>query len=147
MDNSDDHLARHSHSAIELLNWLAIDERRLSLVLADCPAAAEQERADAVQLVASCLQREPARRPTMSQILAHRFLQADAAPPPPLLPRFHYFISHMQKEASDLVHLLFYMLSEAGCKCWVDMEAQNLTEVAIELRRRHSLACFGFASF
>lgn len=136
------------YAKVELLNWSGLDDHRMSLIFADLlsgrgdeTAAREvrRRRADAQDLVARCLQPEPSARPTAAQILKHRFLLSDPteqAPsslslppdePDPIRTIRHFFLSHYQKEAADLVRSVFLMLKECGCSCWLDMEAADLT--------------------
>ena len=57
----------------------------------------ERQRVDAQHLLAWMLRGDPAQRPTMEEVLAHRFVRANAAPPQPMRQvRYHCFISHMQ---------------------------------------------------
>jgi len=125
-DRSDDNL-NDSTSKIELLNWRTIDNARLARVFAECSACTDAQRSAAQNLIAWCLQADPSRRPSMSQILAHRFLSIDAPTPAPVPSATHFFLSHFQKEAADLVRSLYLMLEKSGCSCWLDMEAANLT--------------------
>ena len=154
------------------VNWRTIDDLRLQQILPDCPD--EDVRAAAQDLVAGCLQGDPAKRLTMRQILEHPFIQLhraqlpepEPAPAPELaLERFlelepepevepdvelgpepepetvalpglpqlsrlptswHFFLSHMQTEATDLVHTLFHMMDKCGCRAWLDMQADKI---------------------
>ena len=76
-------------------------------------------------------QGDPLARPSFDQIMAHPFLQPDGgvrlSDLPKLRPILHFFLSHFQKEANDMVRALCLMLKELGCWCWLDMEAENLT--------------------
>eukprot|EP01048_Picozoa_sp_COSAG05_P005277 COSAG05_NODE_309_length_11646_cov_7.176929_4_plen_1176_part_00 len=126
-DRSDDNL-NDEHSKVQLLNWRTIDSSRLQLVFAECAEILDRQKEDAKNLISWCLQADAARRPTMQQILAHRFVVPDDASPPMQVPSIcHFFLSHFQKEAADLVRSLFLMLEKSGCSCWLDMEAENLT--------------------
>ncbi|GBG34426.1 Protein NLRC3 [Hondaea fermentalgiana] len=42
--------------------------------------------------------------------------------------RYHYFLSHMQKEAAGIVKDLYLNLTEARCLAWIDMHAEDLTQ-------------------
>ena len=211
------------------MNWRTIDDLRLQQILPDCPD--EDVRAAAQDLVAGCLQGDPAKRLTMRQILEHPFIQlhcaqlpepevepesdepagslcsdsddeyepceseevatdeativqtslettlepepepepeAEVEPEPepevalerflelepepevepdvelgpepepettalpgrPQLSRlptsWHFFLSHMQTEATDLVHTLFHMMDKCGCRAWLDMQADKI---------------------
>jgi hypothetical protein len=39
---------------------------------------------------------------------------------------WHFFLSHMQTEATDLVHTLFHMMDKCGCRAWLDMQADKI---------------------
>jgi len=41
--------------------------------------------------------------------------------------RFHFFLSHMQKEAAGIVKDLYLNLNHARCSAWIDMHAEQLT--------------------
>jgi serine/threonine protein kinase len=163
-DRSDDKLV-DERSRLELLNWRAIDRRRLLQILPDCDDADAQSAAR--ELVAWCLQAEPNKRPTIEQVLGHRFLQCAVVtngdgsepgvdglavdepqpePTPDILQatsiaaelvrigfdvfdcpeNWHFFLSHMQTEATDLVHTLFHMIEKNGCRAWLDMQAERI---------------------
>ena len=111
----------------------------------------ERQRSDAKHLIRWCLQSDSKKRPSIKQILNHRFLGGNDKPPIPsfqfLAPlfesglpilstnsrrmKYHYFISHMQSEASGDVGTLFFMLSSLGMQCWRDMNQANITEAAM----------------
>lgn len=42
--------------------------------------------------------------------------------------RYHFFLSHMQKEAAGIVKDLYLNLTEARCLAWIDMHAEDLTQ-------------------
>ena len=128
VDRSDDNL-NDLTSKIELLNWRTIDPARLARVFdaVACPACTDTQRSAAQNLVAWCLQADTNLRPSMDEILEHRFLAVDAPQPRPVPASSHFFLSHFQKEAADLVRSLYLMLEKSGCSCWLDMEADNLT--------------------
>ena len=47
--------------------------------------------------------------------------------------RFHFFISHMQVEASGDVGTLFHLFGSRGMHCWRDMNlADDITETAMK---------------
>eukprot|EP01043_Picozoa_sp_COSAG02_P024621 COSAG02_NODE_1352_length_13107_cov_1461.050584_2_plen_1432_part_00 len=125
-DRSDDNL-NDATSKIELLNWRTIDNTRLARVFAECPACTDAQRSAVQNLIAWCLQADASLRPSMEQVLGHRFISIDAPTPAPVPSASHFFLSHFQKEAADLVRSLYLMLKECGCSCWLDMEADNLT--------------------
>ena len=39
----------------------------------------------------------------------------------------HFFLSHFQKEANDMVAKIFLLLRDLGCSAWLDMAADDLT--------------------
>jgi hypothetical protein len=43
-----------------------------------------------------------------------------------LAATWHFFLSHMQTEARDLVKDLFSMMKENGCRAWLDMQAEKI---------------------
>jgi serine/threonine protein kinase len=73
-DLSDDNLY-HSDAKSELINWNTLESGRLSMVLqnlvGDCGMQLQE---DAKHFVAWCLRREPDERPTIDELLTHRFL-------------------------------------------------------------------------
>eukprot|EP00750_Incisomonas_marina_P013427 INCI17318.4.p1 GENE.INCI17318.4~~INCI17318.4.p1 ORF type:complete len:1643 (-),score=275.14 INCI17318.4:498-5267(-) len=106
----------------------------------------QRQRKDAQHLIRWCLQRDPQQRPSLNQILSHRFLGGSLVPPSPDVVmaaggpviaqnsrrmRYHYFISHMQAEASGDCGTLFHLLTGMGLKCWRDMNQANITEDAM----------------
>ena len=132
-----------SRSKLELLNWRTVDAERLEQIL---PCSAEDVRNAACELVAWCLQSDPKKRPTMLEVVNHRFVSmvgpkqqtrpmltfgARATDEPMLTfalsATWHFFLSHMQIEANDLVRTLFLMSEKNGCRIWLDMEADDLT--------------------
>ena len=144
-DISNDNMVDKS-DALRLALWLSIADDLLAHVFAaegtECTGA---QREDAKHLIRWCLHGDAALRPTMAEVLAHRFLGGDAPPPaprpasaafgPPLLlsrdsrrSRFHIFISHMQVEASGDVGTLFFLFTAMGLNCWRDMNQEDLTE-------------------
>jgi hypothetical protein len=129
---------------LELLNWRRLDKDRLALVLAEYSGVSPQQRRHGQDLVSCCLQARPELRPTMQEVLDHPFLHPDLAragagaralePEPEAagsargsLAHWHFFLSHMQTEATDLVRTLSLMMKDHGCRAWVDMEADDLT--------------------
>ena len=41
--------------------------------------------------------------------------------------RYHFFLSHNQKEAGDIAHTLFETMKSLGLEVWYDMDAADLT--------------------
>ena len=107
--------------------WRYISAEKLDNVLKDARCSA-QEREDARHLVAWMLRGDPSQRPTIAQVMAHRFLCPDAGPPPPMrLIRYHVFISHSQAEASGEVGTIFKGLAALGIHGWRDMSQKDIT--------------------
>ena len=108
---------------------------------------------DAKNLIRWCLQGDPSMRPrSMGQILSHQFFARAVQPEAELdmaallshdstrsvsrayrrdahgKMRYHYFISHNQREASGDCGTLFHLFETRGVHCWRDMAQENLTE-------------------
>ena len=80
--------------------------------------------ADAKSLIRWCLKGNPAERPTIEEILGHRFLNPESGAAPKDMPmKYHIFISHVQTEASGDCGTLFFLLRQLGVRCWRDMNA------------------------
>lgn len=135
-DRTDDKFV-DERSQLELLNWTSIDSARLDKVLTSemCPTATDAERHCAKHLCWWCLQNEPTKRPSMEQILAHPFFSAVVSSSKAVAftdaldirVSLHFFLSHFQKEANDMVKGLFLQLRELGCSAWLDMAADDIT--------------------
>ena len=103
-------------------------DEELEPVLANEEAGAtEQEVEDAKHLVRWCLKGDPAERPTVAQIMAHRFLHPSAPPPHALPMCYHAFLSHAQADSSGLVGTLYYAYLQLGIHVWLDMREAKLT--------------------
>merc|ERR1711998_176184 len=81
-------------------------------------------------LIAWCLQGNPADRPSFQEILHHPFLTKSDSE---LLntseyKRYHLFLSHMQAEASGAVSTIHLQLQRQGVRSWLDMYQSDLTE-------------------
>eukprot|EP00808_Paulinella_micropora_P016729 g76533.t1 len=103
----------------------------------------EELRQDAKHLIRWCLQGDSMQRPSLEQVLQHRFIkgQGGTAPPEPesypafnnvlrclsVRMRLHFFVSHYQVEASGDVAALSLSLRKHGALVWRDMDAKNLT--------------------
>jgi serine/threonine protein kinase len=218
-DQTDDRVI-DQRSLLELVNWRTIGDARLQQILPDCRD--EDVRAAAQDLVAQCLQGDPAKRLTMQQILKHRFIELHRAQLPEPEPEpepepdvmhhlglvhkpsepatmrrqkhkstkahkiammkrmgekqlsmcstgsdaerlevepepeigselepetssrfwllqqqsllaatWHFFLSHMQSEARDLVKDLFSMMDKSGCRAWLDMQAEKINRLGL----------------
>ena len=133
-DRSDDNLVEDS-AKVELSNWLGIDKVRLSRVFKtdkpdDRVSATDEQIKDCKHLLRWCLQGDPAKRPRIDEVLAHRFLTPGAtAPDDDAIPElWHCFLSQVQQDASGTVGTLYYMLHYLGSLSpWVDMHEENLT--------------------
>ena len=127
-----------------LATWSCLKGDDLAELFTDEQAAcSEEERSDARHLIGWCLRGDPDARPSLSDILAHRFTGGTTPPPEPstrivpvahpsLVARigetlevverstnrvsYHLFISHAQIEASGDVGTLFYLLEQMGVR-------------------------------
>eukprot|EP01044_Picomonas_judraskeda_P001313 COSAG03_NODE_76_length_14245_cov_10.406122_9_plen_1576_part_00 len=82
---------------------------------------------DAKNLIRWCLQGHPSLRPTIQQVLSHRFLSPRAGVPKAQPMRYHAFLSHAQGDASGTVATLFHEYKKLGLHCWLDMKQSILT--------------------
>eukprot|EP01050_Picozoa_sp_SAG11_P009995 SAG11_NODE_980_length_6319_cov_2.389068_4_plen_408_part_00 len=114
-DTANDELIDEADKTL-LCTWHTISDKLLEDVFAAPEAEVpEQVVADAKQLIRWCLKGEPAARPTMAQIMAHRFF-VESAPPPCVLPmRYFAFMSYAQADA------------KLGVSTWLDMRQAKLT--------------------
>jgi serine/threonine protein kinase len=122
---------------LELLNWRRIDKDRLALVLAENTAVSTLQQRNAQDLVSWCLNARPEERPSMAEVLEHAFLSPERALEPlgpelrgdgrASLAHWHFFLSHMQTEATDLVRTLCLLMERNGCRAWLDMQADDIT--------------------
>ena len=91
----------------ELTDALAAKEKNtdgeLVLVIND-----EQARADAKNLIRWCLKGNPDERPTVKQMLAHRFFYPQALEPKQLVELYHGFLSHAQADASGTAAAMYF---------------------------------------
>lgn len=72
-------------------------------------------------LVSQLLMKDPTRRPTMEQVLAHSFISGRAAPR--MLgeePEFDVFISYRVRSDAEHAKLVYDKLTDAGFKVWLD---------------------------
>ena len=102
-----------------LCTWNVISDEELAPVFADPEADfgdsdCDQLIADAKNLMRACLQGDAAKRPTVLQILAHRFFDPKAPAPPPMGMRYHGFLSHAQADASGTVAGLYHLYKLLG---------------------------------
>jgi serine/threonine protein kinase len=121
-DISDDNMTAASDKT-RLCLWNCISDSELSQVFQDVE--------EAKKLIRWCLMGDPNQRPTISQMLAHPYLNP-SAPASVQRMRYHVFISHMQIEASGNVGTMFFMMGEMGCNGWRDMNQDDLTEAGMK---------------
>ena len=82
---------------VRLCTWHTITDEEMEPVLTDVANAGTMVF-DAKNLIRWCLQGDPSRRPTIAEVLEHRFLTGSCTAPPPrgLSMRYHGFLSHAQ---------------------------------------------------
>ena len=70
-------------------------------ILASCTEAKPEDVSACKHLAKWCLRGDPAQRPTIAEILSHRFLDPSAPPPDDARtpPTTHFFLSHYQAMA------------------------------------------------
>ena len=78
-----------------------------------------------------CLKGDLKDRPTLEQVLAHRFLQTDADEPQERNVKFRSFLCHAQAAASGTVRNVYFALKARGVHTWLDVQAKKLTVVHI----------------
>jgi len=86
----------------------------------------EEVITQAKDLIRWCLKGDPEERPTAKQLLNHPFLNGSCLKG--LQMKYHFFISHIQTEASGDVGTLYFLLQALGVNVWRDMNAKDLTE-------------------
>eukprot|EP00808_Paulinella_micropora_P014918 g46865.t1 len=132
--------------------WLCVSDEALQDVLKVSPddmsklsagLSFEELRQDAKHLIRWCLQGDPMQRPSLEQVLQHRFIkgQGGTAPPEPevivsafstilrclsVRMRLHFFVPHYQVEASGDVAALSLSLRNHGALV-ARQNAKNLT--------------------
>ena len=108
-----------------LLLWVDVSTHELASVFAAAVGSSNGAVAAAARdLIRACLAGDPEQRPSFAKILSHAFITgAWRKLGPQRTPgmRYHFFISHMQKEASGEVGLLFFQFETIGIHCWRDM--------------------------
>ena len=117
-----------------LCSWHTISDDELAPVFSvddggdkDSPVNLGAIVSDAKNLIRWCLKGKPEERPTVAQILAHRFLSAESALPKILPMQYHAFLSHAQADASGTVATLYHEYRQRGLHCWLDMRQEKLT--------------------
>ena len=111
-----------------LCMWRWPSDETLSKVFAGNDTdATEAQRAAACNLIARCLDGDPAKRPDSREILDHPFLREDGELEP-LDCRYHFFLSHYQAQASGAVAGLYFHLRLRGALVWLDQYQEDITE-------------------
>eukprot|EP01047_Picozoa_sp_COSAG01_P009929 COSAG01_NODE_415_length_17322_cov_14.785926_6_plen_1282_part_00 len=137
-DISNDEMVE-SMDMLRLCSWLCISDDQLKPVFAEDPACSVHRHHDARHLIRWCLQGDPAQRPTMTQILEHRFFRASSTDAGANIGdeqldmgmKFHLFVSHLQTEAAGDVGTLCLLFEKIGLHCWRDMDQDDLTEAGM----------------
>ena len=111
--------------------WHTIGDEELELVFASAEAKVSMRLIDdAKHLIRWCLKGDPTRRPTLAQILDHRFFstnQDDLSEPTDMPMQYHAFLSHAQADASGTVGTLHFAYKQLGLATWLDVRQSNLT--------------------
>ena len=108
--------------------WHTISDDELRPVFKD--AEHDNTIEDARNLIRWCLKGNPADRPSVTEILQHRFLHPnDPSRPAPALRgmKYHVFISHAQQDAAGVARSLYLAWQRLGLHAWLDMEQERLT--------------------
>lgn len=74
-----------------------------------------------------CFMFSASARPTIDQVLQHRFLNSDADEPAEQPNLYHAFMSHAQAGSSGLVNTLFFAYAKLGLHNWIDMRQDEIT--------------------
>ena len=109
--------------------WHTIPDGTLEVCLANVAAQLPADVVhDARHLVRWCLKGRMGQRPTIEQILGHRFFTRSGPPPRPRLPmQYAAFISHAQADAAGTASTLHLLHEQLGLHCWLDMRQKKLT--------------------
>eukprot|EP01043_Picozoa_sp_COSAG02_P022755 COSAG02_NODE_1192_length_13974_cov_16.770378_2_plen_861_part_00 len=115
-----------------LCAWLTISDDKLAPVLSSSAVEwdnvdPQQTVSDAKNLIRWCLNGDPTARPTVTEVLSHRFLCISGPAPSPRPMRYHAFMSHAQADASGTVGTLFLEYEKLGLHNWIDMKQALLT--------------------
>ena len=121
--------------------WHTITDAELEPVLAQALTATAEDVAVATNLIRWCLKGDPAKRPTIEEVLAHPFVSPRCrarrhAGPMPM--QYHSFQSHAQADASGSNATLFWLYEQLGVHNWVDMRQETLTLEAMQQGVRDS---------
>ena len=139
-DSSNDNITEGADQ-MRLCVWHTITDAELASVVApdemirrhagsshdDAVYARRRVIDDACNLIRWCLKGDPAQRPTMSEVLAHRLLCPGAAGPEARREKYHAFLSHAQADASGTANALYFSYARLGVPCWIDMRQEKLT--------------------
>ena len=141
-DASTDVLVDHT-DRVRLCTWLTISDEELDRLfdsdwVAQYGHATPQQVRDAKHLIRWCLKGNPTERPTVKQVLGHRFLKPDAIDPHLQAMQYFCFLSHAQADASGAVKDLHQRLKQVGCYSWLDVNMHDLTEQGMKEGIRNS---------
>ena len=118
--------------------WQCVDDDELDPAFSSRTTACEHTgighiQSDAKDLIRWCLQGDPQKRPTIDEVLSHRFLKPEGGSIPrgeDGLPsnrmKYHAFMSHAQADASGTVGTLYLQYKLMGLHNWLDMRQDNL---------------------
>ena len=122
-----------------LETWHTISDDELSAVLASGDIQVDKQLVeDAKNLIRWMLKGDHTQRPTVQQILAHRFFNPDADAPAPQPMRYHQFISHAQADASGTASTMNLLYGELYMRSSLDMRQDHLTPAGMRQGVQHS---------
>eukprot|EP01043_Picozoa_sp_COSAG02_P013272 COSAG02_NODE_528_length_20698_cov_6.231710_10_plen_1229_part_00 len=132
-DTNNDELVEAA-DRIRLCTWLTISDSELDPVLNRCllddaSGLTSSIVNDAKDLIRWCLKGKPAERPTIHELLQHRFMcPGDGIIlSPKLTMRYFAFLSHCQADASSTAATLFHEFKKLGLHVWLDVKQEELT--------------------
>ena len=96
------------------------------------------QRSGARDSVRGAARAERARPIHPTALVAQRTFTASTAASGALAQRYHFFVSHMQAEASGDVGTLFFLFEQMGVHGWRDMNQDDLTEAGMRQGVRSS---------
>jgi hypothetical protein len=111
-----------------LCTWNTISDTELEPVFSSLPDSirSDEVTADAKNLIRWLTKGDPSKRPSVEQILAHRFLNPAADKPNECPMMYSCFMSHMQADASGTVGTLYHEYEKLGMHNWLDMRQNRL---------------------